>query len=59
MKDVVRVNYLLPDKGEFRKCWPVLQEWLGEVRPAATMCQVGLMEDAMKIEIEITAHVLE
>ena len=59
MKDVVRVRYLLPDRRDFRNCWPVLQRWLGDVRPAATMCQAGLMEDEMKIEIEITAHMLE
>ena len=34
---------------------PVLQKWLGDVRPAATMIQAGLMEEAMKIEIEVTA----
>ena len=59
MKDVVRVRYLLPDRGDFKACWPVLQKWLGDVRPAATMCQAGLMEEVMKIEVEVTAHVLE
>ena len=59
MKDVVRVRYLLPDRRDFRKCWPILQKWLGEVRPAATMCQTELMEEVMKIEIEVTAHKLE
>jgi enamine deaminase RidA (YjgF/YER057c/UK114 family) len=33
----------------------VLQKWLGKVRPAATMIQCGLMEEVMKIEIEVTA----
>ncbi len=59
MNDVVRVRYLLPDRRDFEKCWPVLRKWLGEARPAATMCQAGLLEEAMKIEIEVTAHVLE
>ena len=59
MKDVVRVRYLLPDGSDFKACWPVLQKWLKDVRPAATMCQAGLMEEAMKIEIEVTAHLLE
>ena len=58
MNDVVRVRYLLPDRRDFEKCWPVLRKWLGEVRPAATMCQAGLLEEAMKIEVEVTAHVL-
>ncbi|KAL2024611.1 hypothetical protein VTK56DRAFT_7654 [Thermocarpiscus australiensis] len=53
--DVVRVRYILPDRHDFPKTWPVLQKWFGEVRPAATMIEAGLMEEAMKIEIEVTA----
>lgn len=59
MKDVVRVTYLLPDRKDFEKCWPVLQKWFGDVRPAATMQQTELMKEIMKIEIEVTAHVLD
>ncbi|KAH6895802.1 Endoribonuclease L-PSP/chorismate mutase-like protein [Thelonectria olida] len=55
MADVVRVRYILPDRDDFSKTWPVLQKWLGKVRPAATMVQSGLMKDEMKIEIEVTA----
>ncbi|KAJ9144803.1 hypothetical protein NKR19_g6330 [Coniochaeta hoffmannii] len=55
-KDIVRVRYILPDRSDFPKTWPVLQKWLGDVRPAATMIQAGLMEEAMKIEIEVTAR---
>ncbi|KAL1898289.1 hypothetical protein Cpir12675_001995 [Ceratocystis pirilliformis] len=55
IKDVVRVRYILPDRTQFKKTWPVLQKWLGNVRPAATMIQANLMEDVMKIEIEVTA----
>ncbi|KAK4235847.1 Endoribonuclease L-PSP/chorismate mutase-like protein [Achaetomium macrosporum] len=55
MADMVRVRYILPDKRDFEKTWPVLQKWLGDVRPAATMIQAGLMLDEMKIEIEVTA----
>ncbi|KAL2136718.1 hypothetical protein VTI74DRAFT_1759 [Chaetomium olivicolor] len=55
MADVVRVRYILPDRRDFEKTWPVLQKWFGDVRPAATMIQAGLLEDAMKIEIEVTA----
>ncbi|GKT48522.1 RutC family protein [Colletotrichum spaethianum] len=56
IKDVVRVRYILPDRNDFPKTWTVLQKYFGEVRPAATMVQAGLMEDAMKIEIEVTAR---
>lgn len=54
--DVVRVHYLLPDAADFEKTWPALQEVLGEVRPAATMIAAGLSDPAMRIEIEVTAH---
>jgi enamine deaminase RidA (YjgF/YER057c/UK114 family) len=56
VKDIVRVRYILPDRADFPKTWPVLQKWLGDVRPAATMIQAGLMEQVMKIEIEVTAR---
>ena len=55
LRDVVRVTYILPDGSEFRKCWPVLREYFGEVRPAATMISAGLADPRMKIEIEVTA----
>jgi enamine deaminase RidA (YjgF/YER057c/UK114 family) len=54
--DVVRVRYLLPRREDFEPCWPVLKEYLGEVRPAATMIQAGLSDPRMKIEIEVTAR---
>jgi enamine deaminase RidA (YjgF/YER057c/UK114 family) len=55
LADVVRVHYLLPKAEDFEKCWPVLQKYLGEVRPAATMFVAGLADPRMKIEIEVTA----
>ncbi|KAI5463784.1 Endoribonuclease L-PSP/chorismate mutase-like protein [Mariannaea sp. PMI_226] len=55
MAEVVRVRYILPDRDDFPKTWPILQKWFGNVRPAATMVQSGLMKDEMKIEIEVTA----
>jgi enamine deaminase RidA (YjgF/YER057c/UK114 family) len=56
MADVVRVHYLLPVAADFEKTWPVLQEWLGDIRPAATMFVAGLADPRMKIEIEVTAR---
>merc|ERR1711939_1238925 len=55
MDEVVRVNYILPNGADFEKTWPVLRQWFGESRPAATMIQANLMKDEMKIEIEVTA----
>jgi enamine deaminase RidA (YjgF/YER057c/UK114 family) len=53
--DIVRVRYILPKREDFEPCWPVLKEYLGNVRPAATMMQAGLSDPRMKIEIEVTA----
>jgi enamine deaminase RidA (YjgF/YER057c/UK114 family) len=56
MGDIVRVRYILPRRDDFPPCWPVLKEYLGEVRPAATMIEAGLSDPRMKIEIEVTAR---
>ncbi len=55
MADVVRVTYVLPDAAQFEKCWPVLRQYFGEVRPAAMMISSGLLDKRMLIEIEVTA----
>lgn len=55
LSDIVRVRYVFPDKKDFEPCWPVLQKHLGSVRPAAMMLEAGLMDDKMKVEIEVTA----
>ena len=56
MRDVVRVNYVLPNGADFEACWPVLRQYFGEVRPAAMMISAGLLDPRMKIEIEVTAR---
>ncbi|MFI5689160.1 GNAT family N-acetyltransferase [Streptomyces sp. NPDC051636] len=56
LADVVRVRYLLPERGDFEPCWPVLRRVFGEVRPAATMMVCGLADPRMKIEIEVYAR---
>jgi len=56
MADVVRVTYILPRASDFEACWPVLREYLGAVRPAATMIEAGLINPVIKIEIEVTAR---
>lgn len=55
MKDVVRVTYVLPRGDDFQLCWPVLQRWFGDVRPAAMMISAQLLDPRMRIEIEVTA----
>ena len=55
LTDIVRVHYLLPNADDFPATWPVLQKYLGAIRPAATMFAAGLADPRMKIEIEVTA----
>ncbi len=57
LNDVVRVTYILPDRSDFPKLWPQTSAAFGHARPAATMIEARLMEDAMRIEIEVTARV--
>lgn len=56
MDGIVRANYILPDKADWPKCAPVLQEYLGDVRPAGTVIFADLLTPEMKIEVEVTAR---
>jgi len=40
----------------FPDCWPVLRQYLGAVRPAATVISAGLSDPRMQIEIQVTAR---
>ena len=55
LTEIVRIRYILPNKADFEPCWPVLQKYLGTVLPAATVFLAGLLDEKMKIEIEVTA----
>ena len=57
LDNIVRVTYILPNKNDFQPCWPVLQKYLGTVKPAATMFEAGLLDDAMKVEVQVTARI--
>jgi enamine deaminase RidA (YjgF/YER057c/UK114 family) len=54
---IVRVTYILPDRDDFESCWPVLEKWLGDARPAATMFEARLLNDQIRIEIQVTARI--
>jgi enamine deaminase RidA (YjgF/YER057c/UK114 family) len=56
LDDVVRVHYYLVTQSDFTKLAPIFGEYLGGARPAATALICGLVEPAMKIEIEVTAR---
>ena len=55
MSDIVRVRYIITDTRHLAAIGPVLTEFLGEIRPAATMIVAGLIDPAMLIEVEVTA----
>ena len=56
LRDVVRVNYVVPADNDFSRCWPTLRKYFGDVRPAAMMISAGLADPRMRIEIEVTAR---
>ena len=53
--DVVRVTYYAPARADFEACWPQLRVTFGDNPPASTMVVAGLIDPAMRIEIEVTA----
>ncbi len=53
--DVVRTTYIFPDAEDFERCWPILHECFGDIRPASTMFSAKLADPRMKVEIEVTA----
>lgn len=56
LNDVVRVHYYLTRQEFFRQVAPIFGEYFATARPAATALICGLVEPAMKIEIEVTAR---
>ena len=57
LADVVRATYYITDRADADRVLAVCGEFLGEIRPAATLLVVaGLYKPEMKVEIEITAR---
>ncbi len=56
LEDVVRMNYIVTDRSYVDIVFPIFGEYLGLIRPAATLIVAGLINDDMKIEIEVTAR---
>ena len=57
IRDVVRVRYYLVDMSVYDAVVAAAGEAFGDIRPAATMLLVGMIEDKMKVEIEVTARI--
>ena len=56
LTDIVRATYYVTDVRDADALFAVTGEFLGEIRPAATLLVVaGLLRPEMKVEIEVTA----
>ncbi|HEV7251980.1 MAG TPA: RidA family protein [Mesorhizobium sp.] len=55
LADVARATYYLTDRADVPKIFPILGEFFGDIRPASTMITCGLIDPAMKFEMEVTA----
>ena len=53
----VRVRYIFPNGEDFEPCWPVFRRYLSAAKPAATVVIAGLLDDEMKLEVEVTARI--
>ena len=50
----IRVQYTVSDRKYIPETLPVIKQYMGQILPAATMVVAGLIDEKMKIEIEIT-----
>ncbi len=57
IKDVVRVRYYLGDRSYVNDVVAAVGPVFRDIRPAATMVLAEMIEEAMKIEIEVTARI--
>jgi enamine deaminase RidA (YjgF/YER057c/UK114 family) len=55
MSDIARVQYTVVNRDLVPDLRPILGEYLGDIRPAATMIVADLIEQEMLVEIEVTA----
>jgi enamine deaminase RidA (YjgF/YER057c/UK114 family) len=55
-RDVVRVHYIVADRRHVPLVTPLFGEIFGDIRPAATLIIAGLIDERMKVEVEVTAY---
>ncbi|MGV3610573.1 MAG: RidA family protein [Fluviicola sp.] len=55
LQDVVRVTYIIPNPADIPLCATVMRTYFQDVLPACTCYCAPLVNDALKIEIEVTA----
>ena len=52
----IRVQYTLTDRAHMDAVLPVIRQHFAQIRPAATMVIADLVDERMKVEIEVTAY---
>ena len=52
----VRVQYTVSDSKYVKEILPIVKQYMGNILPAATMVVAGMVDDKMKVEVEITAY---
>lgn len=57
LEHVVRATYILARAADWERVAPVLGDYFGNIRPAATAIIAGLVDPRMLIEIQVTARV--
>ena len=57
IKDTVRVVYYVGDRNDVNAVVAAVGPVFGDIRPAASMLIVQMIEPGMKIEIEVTARI--
>ena len=55
LADVVRVLYIVSERSLIAGVTACVGSYFGDIRPASTLIVAGLLEEAMKVEIEVTA----
>lgn len=51
-----RIQYTVSDKKYVPEVLPIIKQYMGNILPAATMVIAGMVDEKMKIEIEVTAY---
>lgn len=51
-----RIQYTVSDKKYVPEVLPIIKQYMGNILPAATMVVAGMVDDKMKVEIEVTCY---
>ena len=50
----IRVQYTVSDRKYVKEILPVIKQYMGNILPAATMVIAGMVDEKMKVEVEVT-----